>query len=156
MRMWRTTAFAMGVLILCPLTRGAIEVRVTSDERPAVLEASVPEGITALAISPDGSRMAYAIPSGTNDAEIVWLESPGQVPPGSVPPATRVSGTVRDLVFLTDNRTLLGLHHRPAKRNPGSVKKSWKVADRYYQAGAKIQLSVVLIWMLTELPQMSY
>jgi len=104
-------AVPIALLILFGVRAVAGEGRVHSDEQPAVLVNEVPDGITALALSPDGLRMAYALPG-----VIHRLESPSREAV-----VVEVRGTIRDLLFLDDNRTLVGLQYRPAKKQEGDT-----------------------------------
>lgn len=104
----------------------ATEVAVASPRPPEVLERDLPAGIEALAISPDGSRLVYARPSDSKDgfSAVVWIESsePSGFNAGDGDPTTiTVPGRIRDLLFLEDNLTLLGLQYRSAKKREGDT-----------------------------------
>jgi len=106
------------VLIYCTAAAASTDVRVNSDTVPPILAgADLPDGIAAVAISPDGRRLAYAIASTKEGfTDLVWLEDGA---PGAAP--VTIPGTVRDVVFLADGGTLFGLHHRPAKKRQGDT-----------------------------------
>jgi len=105
------------LLILLTRPSAATEVFVASPEPPLVLgQQDLPAGIEALAISPDGLRMAYARPVDGKKgfSDIVWTEASRQS-------TVTIPGTIRDLVFLADNLTVLGLQFRPAKKREGDT-----------------------------------
>lgn len=112
--------FSIVVLILCALPAGATDVRVTADAAPAVLaHANLPDGVSVVAISPDGLRMAYAVASAKQGlSDLVWIESSEQTGAAN---AVALPGTIRDLVFLEDNKTLAGLQYRAAKKRQGDT-----------------------------------
>lgn len=114
------------LLVLPPPPVAATEVAVASPQPPEVLERDLPAGIEALAISPDGSRLVYARPSDSKDgfSAVVWIESSepsGTNAGGGDPTTITVPGMIRDLLFLEDNLTLLGLQYRSAKKREGDT-----------------------------------
>jgi hypothetical protein len=94
----------------------ATEVFVTAPQRPEILDRQdLPESLAALAISPDGSSLAYALASAKREgsSDIVWV--------GASTATVTVAGSIRDLVFVGDGSTLVGLQHRPAKKSEGDT-----------------------------------
>ncbi|NIL99476.1 MAG: hypothetical protein GTN89_00585 [Acidobacteria bacterium] len=111
------TWFALGILILWAATAVLGDVRLSSGDAAVLAQVELPDGVTAIALSPDGRRLAYAVPSTKEGfADLVRLEA-GTESAGSV----SIPGTVRDLVFLDEGPTVVGLHHRPAKKRQGDT-----------------------------------
>ncbi len=106
-------------MLVCATLSDAATVRVSSDSVPAILEAAdLPDGITALAISPDGQLAAYAKPAVREGfSDLVWLDSAAADRPGRA----TLPGAVRDLLFLSDGRGVVGLQFRAAKKRQGDT-----------------------------------
>jgi hypothetical protein len=97
----------------------APEIHLPDGSRPAVLDTFVlPDGLQALAVSPDGRRAAVAVlaeAKGRGPSAVVRVHAVGQGEPVIVP----LQGIVRDLLFLDDDTALYAIEHRPAKRREG-------------------------------------
>lgn len=111
--------FSIAVLsLLCTSSRASTDVRVSAPEPPAILaRAELPDEIQALAVSADGSRLAYALAASKAGFSDLFRVDAASAEPSSL----TLPGTIRDLVFLDDDRTLVGLQHRPAKKRQGDT-----------------------------------
>jgi len=106
------------LFLLCASSRASTDVRVSAPESPAILAgAELPDEIQALAVSADGSRLAYALAASKAGFSDLFRVDAAVAEPSSV----TLPGTIRDLVFLDDDRTLVGLQHRPAKKREGDT-----------------------------------
>ena len=115
MRLSPACSFLILLALVTP-SAGATEVLVAAPEAPEILaRLDLPTGIEALAISPDGSRLAYALPSNGKQgfSDVVWA--------GSSQTTVTVPGAIRDLLFMADGQTLVGLQFRAGKKTQGDT-----------------------------------
>ena len=117
----RSLSVVIPLVLLCAGAATATEVVVASGSPAGVLERhAVPDGTTALALSPDGNSLAYALPSVSKEgfSEIVRIAHQTGREPATL--TLTLPGDVRDLLLLGSGE-LLGLQYRPAKKRVGET-----------------------------------
>jgi len=118
----RWTRLALGVCLTSGLSAAELsppEIHLADGRRPPVLDTFVvPEGLQALAVSPDGERAAVAVlvdPDPRAPRSVIRIYRPETADPLE----HAVPGRVRDLLYLEDSLGLFAIAHHPAKRHEG-------------------------------------
>ncbi len=79
----------------------------------------VPDGATIVAVTPDGLRTAFALPSPENRNERTVVHWSGEAPDGCR--SVELPGIVRDLTYVTAESVLFALQHKPGKNSRGET-----------------------------------